>query len=118
MKARNYFVVTSRPDGRPQAMPIFSTSSQARSRKAQNLAANPRCVVCPDRGDEAVIVEGVAQRVRKTSPFKRVSKVYREKYSWSLDPSEGLLYAVGPRVAFGFIDRPDEFTGSATRWRF
>jgi pyridoxine/pyridoxamine 5'-phosphate oxidase len=43
----------------------FSTGRQ--SRKARNLAANAACVVCAERADEAVIVEGVAEEVSKAS---------------------------------------------------
>lgn len=39
----------------------FSTGKQ--SRKGRNLAANAECVVCTERADEAVIVEGVAEDV-------------------------------------------------------
>ena len=51
-QAHNYFVATARPDGRPHVMPVwglwlddaFYFSTGASSRKARNLAANPRCV--------------------------------------------------------------------------
>src|SRR3972149_4391760 len=66
--ARNYWVCTTRPDGRPHAVPVwgiwldgtfyFSTGRQ--SRKARNLAANPHVAVHLESGSEAVIVEGGA----------------------------------------------------------
>ena len=63
-KARNYWVATTRPDGNPHAMPVwgvwiddafyFSTGTQ--SRKARNLAENPRCVIGCEIGPDQVIV--------------------------------------------------------------
>jgi len=51
--SRNYWVASSWPDGRPHAMPVWGIwhdgalwfSSSRQSRKARNLAADPRCVV-------------------------------------------------------------------------
>ena len=41
-----------------------STSAPAASsRKARNLAADPRCAVTPEHSDESVVVQGVASRV-------------------------------------------------------
>lgn len=122
---RNYFLATARPDGRPHVMPVwgvwledrfyFSTGRQ--SRKAANLAANPHCVVCPDDGHEAVVLEGMAELVGQRALFRRVAKPYKAKYEWELDDGEGSLYVVRPRVAIGFIEA-EGFTGTATRWRF
>ena len=94
----------------------FSTGRQ--SRKARNLAANPRCVVCPERGDEAVIVEGVAEEVSDPAAFQRFAEAYYAKYQWKVEPSQDPVYAVRPRVAFRFIETGGQFTGTATRWRF
>jgi hypothetical protein len=60
--ARNYWIATARPDGYPHMTPVwgvwldetFYFSTGRRSRKARNLAADPRCVVCPERADEPV----------------------------------------------------------------
>src|SRR5262249_40076116 len=70
-KTQNYFLCTTRSDGRPHVMPIwgvwmddaFYFSTGKTSVKARNLAENPRCVLCPGDADEAVIVEGVATYV-------------------------------------------------------
>ena len=43
---------------------------------------------------------------------------YDRKYDWDMDTSQGGIYAVRARTAFAFIEKADEFTGSATRWRF
>jgi len=125
-KSHNYWVATTRPSGRPHAVAvwgvwvddIFYFSTGARSRKAQNLAGNPRCVVCTERADKAVIVEGIAIRIRHNSIPKRVMSEYSTKYKSELDPKLGPAYAVRPSVVFGFIEAADEFSGAATRWAF
>jgi hypothetical protein len=38
---------------------LFSTGSQ--SQKTKNLEHNPKCVVCTENAQEAIIVEGVAE---------------------------------------------------------
>src|SRR5262245_41139706 len=111
-RARNYFLSTTRPDGRPHAMVIwgiwveniFYFSTGRDSRKARNLAANPNCVVCPEKAEEAVIVEGVADEVKDKKLIGRLDKIYQSKYEWKLDPKLGPIYAVRPTIAFGFIE--------------
>jgi PPOX class probable F420-dependent enzyme len=125
LNARNYWVATTRPDGRPHCMPVwgiwldgtFYFSTGPRSQKARNLARSPRCVVCPERADEAVILEGVAEEITDPSLLKRFREVYEAKYQWDMDTSAGGIYVVRPLVAFAFRETND-FLGSATRWHF
>jgi nitroimidazol reductase NimA-like FMN-containing flavoprotein (pyridoxamine 5'-phosphate oxidase superfamily) len=124
-RSHNYWLVTTRPDGRPHAMPVwglwlddrFYFSSGRRSRKTRNLAANPRCVVCTERADEAVIVEGTATPVTDATVLASLARPYRRKYRpWALDPDLGPIYEVRPRIVFGVFERT--FPRSATRWLF
>jgi nitroimidazol reductase NimA-like FMN-containing flavoprotein (pyridoxamine 5'-phosphate oxidase superfamily) len=125
-RARNYWIATADADRGPHAMPVwgiwldgaFYFSTGGRSRKARNLAADSRCVVCPERADEAVVLEGEAQEVADPSRLRRFIDVYKAKYDWEVEPSQGPIYAVRPRVVFGFIEHADDFPGSATRWTF
>ena len=124
-KSRTYWIATTQPDGRPHAVPVwgvwlekFYFSTAARSRKGRNLAANPRCVVCTERTDEAVIVEGVAEEVIDPALVRRFKDAYKAKYQEDVDTSLFGLNAVRPRIAFAFVSDPDEWAGSATRWRF
>jgi nitroimidazol reductase NimA-like FMN-containing flavoprotein (pyridoxamine 5'-phosphate oxidase superfamily) len=124
--AHNYFVATTRPDGRPHVMPVWGVwlddalyfSTGAGSRKARNLAANASCTVTTERADEAVIVEGVAEEATDAHALKRFVEVYKEKYDWEIDTSGGGIYAVRPRAVFGFIEAADNFSKTATRWTF
>jgi nitroimidazol reductase NimA-like FMN-containing flavoprotein (pyridoxamine 5'-phosphate oxidase superfamily) len=124
-RSHNYWIITTRPGGAPHAMPVwglwvgdrfyFSTGRQ--SRKSRNLATNPRCVVCSERAEEAVIVEGTASAVTAPSVLEQISPLYYRKYRpWKLDPGVGPIYEVRPRVVFGVLERT--FPRSATRWTF
>lgn len=128
-RPRNYFVATVRTDGAPHAMPVwgvwledaFFFSTARGSRKARNIAADGRCVVLPDRGDdagdEALIVEGVASEVTDMGALARLKEAYDKKYAWDLDTGAGPIVVVRPRIVFAFGALGD-FTGSATRWTF
>ncbi len=123
-KSHNYWVSTTRPDGRPHVAAVwgvwldnaFYFSSGRFTRKARNLARNASCVVCTESAAEAVIVEGAAQWVSGVKTLKQLEPVYQKKYA-SAYPSESNIYAVLPKVVFGFIEDESEFSGSATRWR-
>ena len=127
-KGHTYWIATTRPDGAPHAMAVwgvwledrFCFSTGRRSRKARNLVANPKCVVCTEQALEAVIVEGVAELLTDPSLLRRFVEAYKAKYQWDVDTNgtESPIYAVRPRVVFGFIEHSNQFTGTATRWVF
>ena len=123
--AHNYWLATTRRDGRPHAMPIwgvwldgaFYFSTGGSSAKARNIDANPAVVVHLESGDETVIVEGVAEVVADRDATARVNDVYEPKYGWRVDGPEGSrLYAVRPRRAYAWAER--DYTESATRFDF
>src|SRR6266487_2489175 len=109
-RARNYWIATTRPDGKPHSRPVwgiwldntfyFSTGSLA----TQNLAIRPAITVHLESGSEVVIIEGVAELVNETVLVERVVSLYNQKYNWNVDPHNlpGPLYAVRPQVAFGW----------------
>ena len=126
-RSRDYWVATSRPDGSPHLAAVwgvwvdgaFGFSTGGRSRKARNLAADPRCVVTPEQAEESVVVEGVAERVIDGAGLSRLLAAYRDKYGSGFpDPVQNPVFAVRPRVVFGIIEREAEFSTSATRWMF
>ena len=92
----------------------FSTGRQ--SRKARNLAANPKCILCTERADEAVIVEGEARLA--TGPRSRgFFARYEKKYSWDMSAyQEEPIFEFRPRVAFGLAEKKS--LNAATRWKF
>jgi nitroimidazol reductase NimA-like FMN-containing flavoprotein (pyridoxamine 5'-phosphate oxidase superfamily) len=124
-RSHNYWLITTRPDGAPHAMPVwglwlddrfyFSTGPQ--SRKSRNLAGNPRCVVCNELAAAAVVVEGTAAEVTDPQVVQRLAGPYRRKYRpWTLDPDQGQIYEVRPRVVFGLDEKT--FPRSTMRWTF
>src|SRR6202171_2871716 len=66
-------------NGRPHVMPVwgvwlddaFFFSTGRKSRKGQNLSANPACTITNDDGQEAVIVEGLAQEGKASAHLRR-----------------------------------------------
>jgi len=123
-RSHNYWITTTRPDGRPHTMLVwgvwvdgcFYFSTGAQSRKARNLAANPHCVICTEKAAEAVIVEGTASTTADAGLLANVSPVYAKKYKpWKLDPSMGPIFQVRPDVVFGLREKTFK---AATRWVF
>src|SRR5271167_2786791 len=110
--------------GRPHVMPVwgvwfddaFFFSTGRKSRKGQNLAANPACTVANDNGEEAVIVEGLATEVEDAAELERVATAYKKKYKMDPRSMGEPIFMVRPRTVFGFIEK--SFPKSATRWRF
>jgi hypothetical protein len=131
-RARNYWIATTRPDGKPHSRPVwgiwldntfyFSTGSLAE----RNLTTNQAITIHLEGGSEVVIIEGVAAPVSDTALVERVVSLYNQKYNWNLDPHNlpGPFYAVYPQVAFGWhfdeaeISPESSGLGTATRWRF
>jgi len=62
--ARNYWLGTTRPDGRPHAMPVWGVwlddmfwfATDRRSRKGRNLARKPALVVHLESGDNVCLL--------------------------------------------------------------
>lgn len=124
--ARNYWVGTTRPDGRPHAVPVWGVwlegalyfSTDRRSRKGRNLAANPALAVHLESGDDAVMLEGVAEEVSDPDLLKRFVAAYDAKYHFRPDSDNAgsPILALRPRTAYAWRER--DFPKSATRWRF
>ena len=94
--ARNYWVCTTRPDGRPHAKPVwgvwlagcFFFSTHPETITARNLQANPALVVHLESGDQVAIVEGTAMRVEDRPLLERFGETFEAKYDWPLSPED------------------------------
>jgi Pyridoxamine 5''-phosphate oxidase. len=126
-KSRNYWVCTTRPDGRPHAIPVWGVwmdgalffSTDPHSRKGRNLAANPHIVVHLESGDDVVILEGIVQTTTDPALLKHADDVYYAKYQFHLAEdvdNPGLVYRLQPQVAYTWFEK--NFPASATRWKF
>jgi len=134
-KSHNYWITTVKPGGSPHRVSphtmvvwglwqdgrfLFSTGSK--SRKAQNLAQNPNCIVCTEHAHEAVIVEGVAE-IADVEARRKMIPVYEKKYGWDLSTMKDDLlsmkepvFAVRPKVVFAMWEK--YFQSKSTRWKF
>ena len=129
-KSHNYWITSVKPDGSPHTMVVwglwqdgrllFSTGST--SRKARNLAANPKCIICTEHAHEAVIVEGVAEIADVAARRKFLAK-YTGKYKWDMSSMEDDIlsmkepvFAVRPKVVFALWEK--YFQTKSTRWKF
>lgn len=124
---RNYWISSTRPDGRPHAMPVwgiwldgaFYFSTDPHSRKGRNLAANPEVVMHLESGDDVVILEGRVAKVTDRAILEKADQAYHIKYQFHLTgdlAAPGLVYQLRPQVAFAWQE--SSFPTSATRWKF
>ena len=127
--SRNYWLATSWPDGRPHVMPVWAVwharalwfSSGIHSRKAKNLAHDPRCVLTTEDAQRPVVIEGEAELLTEHADLELLLKLENAKYDTNygmdmLAPDFARAYRVRPLWAFGLVS--DDFTGSPTRWTF
>jgi general stress protein 26 len=128
--SHNFWVVTLWPDGRPHAMPVwgvwdhddvFWLTSAVRSRKALNIANDPRCTVATEDEQHPVVVNGEGEIRTSPQELVHVLELVNAKYATDygmdmMDPGKNATIRVRPEWAFG-LDA-DDFTGSPTRWTF
>ncbi len=126
-RSRNYWVVTTWPDGRPHAMPVWAVwddgalwfSSAVGSRKIRNLRRDPRCVVTTEDGQQPVVVEGRATVVTDPARLQRLVDLENAKYGTTLDvgfldPAVNATVRIDAVVVIGLDD--DAFNDTPTRW--
>jgi len=129
-KSHNYWITTVQPDGSPHTMVVwglwqhgrFLFSTGSKSRKARNLAENPKCIVCTELAHEAVIVEGVAQ-IADVAARRKMISTYEKKYKFDLSSMKDDIlsmkepvFSVRPRVVFALWEK--HFQSKSTRWKF
>ena len=92
--ARSIWISTTRPDGRPHAVPVwfiwegrslYFISSRS-LQKSKNLARQPWVVVHLGDGDDVVILEGAAEIITAREELEHIDAAYRAKY---VDPGSG-----------------------------
>jgi hypothetical protein len=124
-RSRQYWIATTCPDGAPHLMIIWGVwlddsfwfSTGAASRKARNLAANPRCVIGTDDAAQAAIMEGTVEATDTQDPeFEKFATAYEKKYAWDLREMGQPVYRFRPTVGFGLFEK--KFEQTATRWLF
>jgi hypothetical protein len=127
IRSHDYWCATTWPDGRPHVMPVWAVwlddalwfSSAPTSRKARNLAHDPRCVLTTDDALEPVVLEGVAAPVTELSVVETFTAAANAKYEtdYAVDfYVKNALFRVEPAWAFALSE--ERFDTSPTRWRF
>ncbi len=124
--AHNYWIGSTRPDGRPHAMPVwglwlrdsFLFSTGRSSRKALNIAHEAYIVAHLESGDDVVVLEGIAREISDAALLAEFVEAYDKKYGFRVDTSDvkNVYYAMKPQVAFAWLEK--DFVGGATRWQF
>ena len=123
--ARNYWVATTRADGRPHVTPVWGVwldgavmfDADVNAVKALNLARDPRAVVHLESGDDVVIVEGVAEPMPDEGRREHYADVYEEKYGFRPQGMEGAVgFRLSPKVVLAWHET--DFPKKATRFRF
>ena len=122
--ARNYWLATSHPDGRPHVAPLwgawvdekFYFQGAPTSRWARNLAANPSASFHLESGDNVIIVDGVVEHVvTDAAVAARLIDAWRVKYG-KMEPRPAIdgLFRLRPRSARAW----SEGLQTAARWTF
>jgi hypothetical protein len=103
--ARNIWLATVRPDGRPHLVPVWFVYAAGRlyvctepeSVKARNLAGNGAVALALEDGNRPVICEGEARPVARPWP-EPVVAAFAGKYDWDLgeETRYTLLVEVAP----------------------
>lgn len=112
-EAKNYWLASVCPDGRPHTIPRwgvfvenqFYYDGSPETRHARNLLENPRVSLHLESGDQALIVEGTARPAEKPAAAlaEKIAAAYCVKYTnfgYAPEPNqwdEGGLYVFTPK---------------------
>lgn len=129
VRSHDYWLATVMPSGAPHLMPVWAIwhkdmlwfSSAVGSRKARNLAEEPRCALSTANALEPVVVQGRAQRVVDHEELQQMLAAENAKYGTDygiemVDPTSNSVFALRPEWVFA-LDSKD-FIGSPTRFVF
>ncbi|MDP9372048.1 MAG: pyridoxamine 5'-phosphate oxidase family protein [Chloroflexota bacterium] len=124
-RARNYWLATTRPSGRPHVTPVWGVwvdgglyfDGLPTTRWARNIAVTPAIAVHLESGDDVVIIEGVVEDLVTTADLAvRVIEAWAAKYGRLLpEPASSGIFRLQPRTARAWSSASLE---DGTRWRF
>jgi len=127
--AKNYWIVTATPTGKPASTPVWGVwlddrlyfDGSPQTRRGRNISANSQVAVHLESGDEAVMLEGQAF-IHTAKPERaltvRISAAYCEKYAQAgYEPTpdqwdEGGLFEFIPARVIAWTN----FIKDPTRW--
>ena len=120
--ARNYWIGSVRPSGRPHSVPVwgvwtddaFHFATDPQGVTAKNLRRNPEAVVTLESGDEVVILEGMFA-LRESTPSVRQAFLAKYDMPWGAEETIP-VFSLTLRKAFAWTEQ--DYPSNATRWRF
>jgi hypothetical protein len=129
VRSHDYWLATVTPAGVPHLMPVWAVWHEGRlwfssangSRKARNLAREPRCSLATADPLEPVVAQGRAQRVVDIGALAHMLAAENAKYGTAygmdmVDPASNSVFALRPKRVIAFDTR--DYTGSPTRYTF
>jgi hypothetical protein len=124
--SRNYWLCTTRPDGRPHAKPVWGLwldgllmfSTDPNSVTGRNLAGGSRLQAHLESGDEVAILDGHIERPTDPDLLARFADAYDTKYSIRVDVSNEStpILALRPTSVMSWTEA--NYPETATRWTF
>jgi len=127
-EAKNYWLCSVRPDGRPHVIPRWAVyvdgkvyyDGSSKTRHARNILENPYISLHLESGDQVVILEGTSQQAERPSPelAQKLAQAYKTKYAvhgYAPEPNqwdEGGLYVftIQQVIAWtNFLTNPTKF---------
>ena len=124
--ARNYWVSTTRPDGRPHSKPVWGLwldgllmfSTDPDSVTGRNIAAGSRVQAHLESGDEVAILDGELERPSDPELLARFADEYERKYGIRVDVDNSAtpIMALRPSSVLSWEEK--NYPETATRWAF
>ncbi len=124
--AANYWLATTRPDGRPHVTSIWDVwvdhalyfTGIPTARWARNMAMNPAITVHLESGNDVVIAKGEVEDIESITDADlaaRIVQAWDNKYGrLHPDPAADGMFRLRPRSVRAWSRFPDD----ATRWTF
>jgi Pyridoxamine 5'-phosphate oxidase len=129
--ARSLWLTTTAPDGPPHAVPVWGAVldgvlhvyTSRGTRKARNVAAEPRVVVHLPDAEDVLIVDGELRDVGGPADVPGVVAAFAAKYPApadraylpGIDPAVDVVYALHPRRALAW--QLTDFENTQLRWQ-
>lgn len=126
-KSRNYWICTTRPDGRPHAAPVWGVwvdnalyfGTAKSSVKGRNIQHRNQVVVHLESGDDTLIIEGTLEEFTDTD--RQITQAYIKKYPSYASAEEdvdatAIWYRLVPQKIMTWLE--SDFLNTAAYWIF
>ena len=108
----NYWICTTRPDGRPHTAPVWGVWLDGalyfgtRGQKARNLEALPYAIAHIDSSDDVAMVAGTVTPVDDREGIRRILEAEHEKYGVEVTDELGPFryYRLEPEEGWAWLD--------------